>query len=377
MSEVKTKDIITDKECYGCMLCVSKCPAGAIGYTYDNCGFVHPKIDAEKCVVCGLCEKVCIANNPPEKDFTFENAYMASLLDSSDLKRSASGGAAYGLGLAHLSSGGVIYGVAYTEDFRSAEYIRVCEKMDLSRLQDTKFFHATADSKNNLFTKVQQDIKNGQKVLVVGLPCEIAALRKIYGDNYNLILVELFCHGVTSIQTHEKYLNNKIGNRNIRSFSVKAKINGWQKNSYIQLVTTDGKTIQEPFYSSTYGYAFAHLSRESCYKCQFKGCKRVADISIGDYWGILQKGSEYNKDGVSVIQVHTKQGKELVEKCEQYLKIISIDPTEALSDNAWVEKSIPLNNRSEYAKRFAAAKEIYVPLQVKMKKAIKAVLEHQ
>ena len=101
------------------------------------------------------------------------------------------------------------------------------------------------------------------------------------------------------------------------------------------------------------------------------------DISIGDYWGILKKKSDYNKYGVSVIQVHTKIAEEFIEKCNQYLEIASIDPTEALSDNSWVEKSIPLNDRSEYAKRFTTAKDIYVPFQVRLKKVIKAVVGRQ
>ena len=75
--------------------------------------------------------------------------------------------------------------------------------------------------------------------------------------------------------------------------------------------------------------------------------------------------------------MHTKIAEEFIEKCNQYLEIASIDPTEALSDNSWVEKSIPLNDRSEYAKRFTTAKDIYVPFQVRLKKVIKAVVGRQ
>jgi coenzyme F420-reducing hydrogenase beta subunit len=368
---------ITERECYGCMLCTSKCPVGVISFTSDDCGFVYPTINSSKCIGCGVCEKVCIANNPPEEKRTCENTYSASLINKADLMRSASGGAAYGLGMAHLSLGGIVYGVAYTRDFHAAEYVRVSEVKDLSKLQDAKYFHATGESKNLLFSKVEQDLQNELRVLVIGLPCEIAALRKAFGDDKKLTLIDLFCHGVTTLLTHERYLNDRIGSGKISAFSVKAKIKGWQKNSYIRLVTADGKTIQEPFYSSEYGYAFAHLSRKSCYDCHFKGHQRVADISIGDCWGILQKGTDYNKDGVSVIMIHTNRGRELIEKCNRYLEITSIDPKEAFSDNAWVEKSIPLNDRAEYAKRFASVRNIYVPMQKKLRKAIKAIVGRQ
>ena len=366
--------IITNKACYGCMLCVSKCPVGAIGFVSDNCGFVSSRIDSDACIECGICERQCIANYPPSMERTVEKAYSAVLFDAGLLCRSASGGAAYGLGLAQLTSGGVVYGVAYTEDFRAAEYIRIDSEKDLSKLQDSKYFHAKEGSKKKLFEEVDQDLKNQQPVLVIGLPCEIAALRKAFDGKKGLTLGELFCHGVTSVETHEKYLNMTVGAGKVCHFSVKAKIKGWQKNPYIYINTSEGKTVQEQFYSSSYGYAFAHLSRESCYACQFKGNHRAGDLSIGDFWGILNTGENYNKDGVSVIQVHTDQGMKLLEKSGKYLQLNPIDTNIAIVDNAWVEKSIPLNDREVYARRFSTDKRIYIPAKVKLKKLIKSVI---
>lgn len=371
------REIITERECYGCMLCAYKCPVKAISLINDECGFPYPAIDKKRCIDCGLCENICIANNPPMENKPLEEAYSASLANKDDLLRSASGGAAYALGMSQLSLGGVVYGVAYTKDFRSAEYVRVERKSDLVKLQDSKYFHADVESKKRLFNEIKQDLKKGYSVLAVGLPCEIAALRKLFGNNPQLTLVELFCHGVTTRTTHEKYLNGAAGSKTIRLFTVKAKLNGWQKNSFIQLNTDDGKVIQEPFYSSAYGYAFAHLARKSCYECQFKGDKRVADLSIGDYWGILQKDNEYEKYGVSVIQVHAVQGEEWIQRCKEFLHIKSIRPDDATVDNSWVEKAIPLGDRKDYAEHFISSKKIYIPIQVKIRRTVKTVLGRQ
>ena len=368
------RSAITNKECYGCMLCVSKCPVGAIGFYSDSCGFISPTIDSSACVECGICERQCIANYPPDIEKEITKAYSATLFDKKSLAKSASGGAAYGLGLAQLTSRGIVYGVAYTDDYRNAEYIRIDNEKDLSKLQDTKYFHAKEGSKKKLFGDVSKDLKIGNSVLVIGLPCEIAALRKVFDKNKGLILCELFCHGVTSAMTHEKYLDESVGTEKVCHFSVKAKIKGWQKNSYIYIKTLKGKSVQEQFYSSPYGYAFSHLSRQSCYSCRFKGEHRVGDLSIGDFWGIVNTADDYNKDGVSVIQVHTEQGKEILEKSGKYLQINEIDTDKALLDNVWVEKSIPINDRETYAKKFAAHKQIYVPVKVKLKKLIKSAI---
>ena len=366
--------MITKNGCYGCMLCSYRCPTEAIRFAEDECGFSYPQIDQNKCIDCGLCERICIANDPPEPARSIVEAYSCSLVNRDILRQSASGGAAYGLSMAQLDNNGIVYGCAYSKDFHAAEYVRVESKEELSRLQDTKYFHATATSKKQLFADVERDLMSQNSVLVIGLPCEIAALKKLAATKQNLTLVELFCHGVTTHQTHERYLRSKGGLVGISDFTVKGKLDGWQKDSYIQLKTDDGKVLREPFYSSAYGYAFSHLSRSSCYCCHFKGDARVGDISIGDYWGILQKGNAYNKDGVSVVQVHTDRGKALFEACSKYMQIAVIDAADALTDNAWVEKTIPNDGRSEYAKRFAVEEDIYVPLQVRLKKLIKAIV---
>ena len=45
--------------CSGCMSCHSVCHKEAILIKYDNEGFCYPVVNVEKCINCGLCEKVC------------------------------------------------------------------------------------------------------------------------------------------------------------------------------------------------------------------------------------------------------------------------------------------------------------------------------
>ncbi|MBO7440883.1 MAG: 4Fe-4S binding protein, partial [Bacteroidales bacterium] len=50
--------------CTGCSACYSACPKSAISMTETEEGFLYPKIDDDKCIKCGLCEKVCPAISP-------------------------------------------------------------------------------------------------------------------------------------------------------------------------------------------------------------------------------------------------------------------------------------------------------------------------
>ena len=45
----------------------------------------------------------------------------------------------------------------------------------------------------------------------------------------------------------------------------------------------------------------------------YKGDKRAADVTFGDYWGCTEADSFYNPGGVSIIFVHTGKGGALLE----------------------------------------------------------------
>lgn len=55
------------EKCCGCMACMNACPVDAITEREDENGFVYPKIDKDKCVDCGLCERVCDWVRPKEE----------------------------------------------------------------------------------------------------------------------------------------------------------------------------------------------------------------------------------------------------------------------------------------------------------------------
>ena len=365
---------ITANECYGCMLCVNQCPVQAICISYDECGFPYPVIKAQQCVNCQKCVKTCIANSAPQRCEEMQSAYSTSVKDASVLLKSASGGIAYALSKTFIDNGGVVYGVAYTKDYRSAEYVRIDTVDGSSRLQDTKYFHASADSKSSLYPRIAEDRKQKRQVLVTGLPCEIAAVKKLFDDE-GVFLAELYCHGVTSEDVHKKYICKISRQQGLKYFSVKNKSEGWKQNALIRAETTDGSVHEEHFYSSSYGYAFAHLSRKSCYSCQFKGNGRVADISMGDNWAVVSSGKSYQKNGVSVIQIHTEKGNELFRQCLPLVDFSEISYEASTTENKWVNRSIPLGDRDIYAKKFAVSTDIYLPAKLKIKGMIKSVLK--
>ncbi|SCP96218.1 NADH-quinone oxidoreductase subunit I [Anaerobium acetethylicum] len=47
------------EDCCGCTACYAICPRQAISMEDDLEGFAYPHIDAEKCIRCQMCMKVC------------------------------------------------------------------------------------------------------------------------------------------------------------------------------------------------------------------------------------------------------------------------------------------------------------------------------
>lgn len=47
------------ENCCGCSACFSICPRHAITMNSDLEGFLYPLIDADKCICCNQCIKVC------------------------------------------------------------------------------------------------------------------------------------------------------------------------------------------------------------------------------------------------------------------------------------------------------------------------------
>ena len=46
-------------DCCGCTACYAICPKNAISMQPDEEGFDYPVVDAEKCIECFACSKVC------------------------------------------------------------------------------------------------------------------------------------------------------------------------------------------------------------------------------------------------------------------------------------------------------------------------------
>ena len=353
---ITTKDLYSSpKECCGCEACSQSCPKNIIKMQSAKDGFLYPiAINPSECINCKRCLKVCplkhnYKGNPPIVN------YGGYSVDEEDIKKSSSGGLATVLSRHFINDGGIVYGVVYTSDFKSVDYMRCNKLSDLDVLRGSKYAQS---KKTNIYRNIQKDLQN-KKVLFIGLPCVVHTVKLLFKNNLNLYTVALVCHGPTSQLVQREYIQalqkQYIGN--LIDFTLRGKIDGW-KPYYIQAKFDNGYEFREKFLSSTFGIAFAELKRPSCSNCKFKLNQKKSgidsDLIIGDFHGAIPGKSYYNQWGVSQVSVLTIKGEEMVQMVDSSFKIIPVSTYQLIHYNKALGKSIkPRWNRNQFADKIA------------------------
>ena len=145
----------------------------------------------------------------------------------------------------------------------------------------------------------------------------MAAMRKLFGNEDNLLFVEVVCHGTTPVsylRQHIDMLNRKTGNvakrmsfRDPYTYTFTFTLYNTDNQLFYAKRTKDGDTYQ-------FGYHRAVSYRENCYHCRFAKPERNADITIADYHGLgLVKPAAYDAKKVSLILINNEKGKGFVD----------------------------------------------------------------
>ena len=300
--------------CNGCHTCYSLCPKKAIKMVVNTEGFLFPQINNESCIECGLCEKICPVLNPITKENEQTAAYAIINNDEEIRLQSSSGGVFSAIAQDVIKQNGIVFGAKFDSDFNVihgyTDSIEGLLDFRGSKYVQSAIGEAYKDCKNFL--------EEGRQVLFSGTPFQIAGLQSFLGKNYdNLLLVDIICHGVPSPLLWTEYkrtLEKKFASRMVKT-AFRRKDYGWKQYS---LAVTFGNASE---YCNTLrqdSYLKLFLKdvclRESCYNCKYKTAKRIADITIADFWGIQNEYPELDDDkGTSFVITHSDKGQKIID----------------------------------------------------------------
>lgn len=316
------KTVCAKNMCAGCMACTNICKMSAITIIDDYKSY-NAVIDEVKCVNCGLCEKNCPNIKCVDKlNPLFWKEGWA--LNPEIRNNASSGGVASAIIYSFIKDGGYVASCMLNK----GEFVFVLT----SSTQIAERFTGSKYVKSNpktIYRDIERKLKDGKKVLFIGLPCQVAALRNFSSNQENLYTVDLICHGSPSPELLKMYLKEK-------SVDIEEleELNFREKTSF-GLRSTE-KDIGFSRIVDMYTYAFLKSIdyTENCYYCRYASQSRVSDISLGDSWG-SELSEEEKKKGISLVLCQTKKGEELLKKSN--LELFDADITRVIQLNHQLE----------------------------------------
>ena len=317
---MKEINLCGDDKCTQCYSCVISCPPKCILMIKSEAGFCVPQIDYDKCIGCGLCQRVCHQKSRKNKKLPLKT-YAAWSKDENIRMRSSSGGAFSAIATEVIKNGGVVFGASMQN--LKVMHIMVETIDDLKYLRGSKYVQSYI---GDTYKTVKHKLIDGSQVLFVGTPCQVSGLYNFLQHKYNnLITCDFVCHGVPSQESFDIY-TKKIGvnaaNTNEITFRY---LQGWgfQMSRCLESSNrTREKRIDISVKKAYYIRAFTKglMFSQACYSCDYATVERISDITLGDFWGIGNK-KPFNHSmnrGISLVLANSEKGKQLIESSNIY-----------------------------------------------------------
>ena len=295
-----------DSKCTGCGACANACTQQCIDIVADDEGFLYPQIDSAKCIECNVCSNVCHLNKHNSKKDSGKS--FGAYSTSTKIRNNGSSGGLFEI-IANLVLGedGIVYGAAFSDDFRKLYHIST-EFIGLNKLLKSKYLESTL---GNTFSNIKENLCAEKQVLFCGTPCQVRGLVSyldaMHISKKNLICVDFLCHGVLSEKAYVNYVDfmEKKHKSKVKSLSFRSKKLGW-KTYCMYIEFENGKHyirtgINDPYYRMFFECG---SFRKSCYGCNYVE-NSLADITLGDFW---TQSFDQSDKGVSFITVHSDLG---------------------------------------------------------------------
>jgi len=317
-------DVVKADLCHGCGACSFICPTNAIQMKNIYAHGFRPVIKESLCDECSKCLDVC-SGIDLDKKFISESQYCSKATQedwgpfTDVLEAWSKNNDEHFVG----SSGGVCtaigsYGIE-NDLAKGVLHIRPDPEAPLENCaivsKSGKEVQAGAGSRYapaSLCTGLRDVVELDQPVIVIGKPCEIAAIEKIRRissaiDKNIALTVSVFCGGTPSSMATEMLLD-ELGVIPKDVTDLRYRGRGWPGNFSVASVGSTGRS--EMSYEKAWGTV---LTKHKAFRCSLcpDGTGESADISVGDAWN-RETGNGF--EGASLVLIRTDKGQEFMDQ---------------------------------------------------------------
>lgn len=306
------KTVCKKNNCAGCMVCKDVCGKSAINIK-DTLFAYNAIIDETKCINCNRCHLVCPQNN--SLNLIYPKEWYQGWAEDEIRVKSSSGGIAAAIINTFIKTGGIVC----TCSFYRGEFTFFLsnEIDDIQKYIGSKYVKSDP---SGIYIKILKQLKMNKKVLFIGLPCQVAALKKYIPNNKqdNLYIIDLICHGTPSPRLLDMYLKD-------HGYSLKeiSDIQFRRKSKFA--IRHDFKYLISKSAVDKYTLAFLNgiSYTENCYSCFYARTERIGDLTLGDSWGSDLSYKEKSK-GISLLLCQTEKGENLINNASLHLEPVDL-----------------------------------------------------
>ena len=331
------------KYCTGCSACAAVCAQSAITMQTDREGFLKPQIDTDKCMMCGVCVRKCPQLHPVRPNHAVPVCY-AVMADEATRMKSSSGGMFTIAASWILEQGGVVCGAVFDENFQ-VHHVMIDAIDQLPALRGSKYIQSHT---GHVYQQIQEKLSEGTPVLFTGVPCQVAALYAVVGRNHkNLYTIDLMCHGVSSYQVLEKYLQDIHHKKPVKELYFKRK-EPWGWGAGTSILFEDGTAYEQYHYFDPFFIAYhsGDSKNAACSFCTSNTLPRQGDLTMGDFWGIDVLDPDMNDyKGTSAVLINHEKGEHLFQRLIPHIAKYKQQPLAyVLAKNAALREQNPLSS---------------------------------